>query len=110
MIIGWICLISCMNQSEQMSAKVEAIAKEVGGTLNLYALNLKTKKGYGIREDSPCRTASTINSANATCAATDAVTPTRDCRCSNEKRISTGRSEMCSGVLRHSTACGFGDG
>jgi beta-lactamase class A len=60
MIIGWICLISCMNQSEQMSAKVEAIAKEAGGTLCLYALNLKSKKSYGIREDSPCRTASTI--------------------------------------------------
>jgi len=60
MIIGWICVISFMNQAEGLATKVESIAKEAGGTVSLYALNLKSKKSYGIREDSPCRTASTI--------------------------------------------------
>lgn len=60
MMIGWICALACMNQADNLAARVDAIAREAGGTLCLYAINLKNKKSYGVRENAPCRTASTI--------------------------------------------------
>lgn len=60
MIIGWICLLSCVNQAEGLQARLNSIAMETGGKVFLYARNLKSQKTCGISEDVPCRTASTI--------------------------------------------------